>query len=70
MNDAARSRIRSAPPRAGGGASRIAAEDVSRGLLDQALVHATEVFAPAIARRAYAAVLVHNHPSGVMPRAA
>ncbi|MCC6353386.1 MAG: DNA repair protein RadC [Verrucomicrobiae bacterium] len=42
----------------------IAVEDVSRGLLDQALVHAREVFAPAIARRAYAVVLAHNHPSG------
>lgn len=42
----------------------IAVEEVSRGLLDQALVHAREVFAPAVAHRAYAAVLVHNHPSG------
>lgn len=38
----------------------IAVEEVSKGLLDQALVHAREVFAPAIARRAYAVVLVHN----------
>lgn len=42
----------------------IAAEEVSRGLLDQALIHSREVFAPAISRRAYAIVLVHNHPSG------
>jgi len=42
----------------------IAVEEVSRGLLDQALVHAREVFAPAIGRRAYAIVLLHNHPSG------
>ena len=42
----------------------IAVEEVSRGLLDQALVHAREVYAPAIVRRAYAIVLVHNHPSG------
>lgn len=42
----------------------IGVEEVSQGLLDQALVHAREVFAPAIARRAYAIVLVHNHPSG------
>lgn len=42
----------------------IGVEEVSQGLLDQALVHAREVFAPAIARRAYAVVLVHNHPSG------
>ena len=42
----------------------IAVEAVSEGLLDQALVHAREVFSPAVARRAYAVVLAHNHPSG------
>lgn len=42
----------------------IAIEAVSEGLLDQALVHAREVFGPAIRRSAYALVLVHNHPSG------
>ena len=42
----------------------IAVEEVSRGLLDQALIHSREVFSPAISRRAYALVLVHNHPSG------
>lgn len=42
----------------------IAVEEVSRGLLDQALIHSREVFAPAISRRAYAIVLAHNHPSG------
>jgi DNA repair protein RadC len=42
----------------------IGLEEISRGLLDQALVHAREVFAPAIARHAYAIILVHNHPSG------
>lgn len=42
----------------------IVVEEVSRGLLDQALIHGREVFAPAFAHRAYAVVLVHNHPSG------
>ena len=42
----------------------IGVEEVSQGLLDQALVHAREVFSPAIARRAYAVVLSHNHPGG------
>ncbi len=42
----------------------IAVEAVSEGLLDQTLVHAREVFSPAVARRAYAVVLAHNHPSG------
>ncbi len=42
----------------------IGVEPVSEGLVDQALVHAREVFSPAIARRAYAVVLAHNHPSG------
>jgi len=39
----------------------IAVEEVSRGLLDQALIHSREVFAPAIGRRAYAVVLVHDN---------
>jgi DNA repair protein RadC len=37
---------------------------VSRGLLDASLVHPREVFREAIAERAAAVVLVHNHPSG------
>lgn len=42
----------------------ISIEEVSRGLLDQTLIHPREVFSSAIARRAHALVLVHNHPSG------
>lgn len=37
---------------------------VSVGTLDRALVHAREVFAPAISDRAHAVILAHNHPSG------
>jgi DNA repair protein RadC len=37
---------------------------VSRGLLNASLVHPREVFREAIADRAAAVVLVHNHPSG------
>jgi DNA repair protein RadC len=37
---------------------------ISRGLLDTALVHPREVFREAIAERAAAVILVHNHPSG------
>lgn len=37
---------------------------VSTGTLDTLLVHAREVFAPAIVMRAAAIVLMHNHPSG------
>jgi DNA repair protein RadC len=33
-------------------------------LLDQILVHAREVFRPAIAAGAHAIILAHNHPSG------
>ena len=36
----------------------------TRGLLDSSLVHPREVFREAIAERAAAVVLVHNHPSG------
>ena len=42
----------------------IAVENISQGTLDTILVHAREVFAPAIAKHASAVVLVHNHPSG------
>ncbi|MCC6244279.1 MAG: DNA repair protein RadC [Gemmatimonadaceae bacterium] len=37
---------------------------VSRGLLNTSLVHPREVFREAIAERAAAVILVHNHPSG------
>jgi DNA repair protein RadC len=37
---------------------------VTRGLLDASLIHAREVFRPAILESAAAVVLVHNHPSG------
>jgi len=42
----------------------IRAERVTTGILDSAIVHAREVFRPAIAANASALVLVHNHPSG------
>jgi DNA repair protein RadC len=37
---------------------------VTRGLLKSSLVHPREVFREAIAERAAAVILVHNHPSG------
>jgi len=37
---------------------------VSIGLLDQSLVHAREVFRPAIVANAHSIVMMHNHPSG------
>jgi len=37
---------------------------ISRGILDSSLVHPREVFREAIAERAAAVILVHNHPSG------
>ena len=39
-------------------------DEISQGLLDTLLVHPREVFNSAIAARASAIVLVHNHPSG------
>jgi DNA repair protein RadC len=42
----------------------IRTEVVSTGTLDTILVHSREVFALAIAARAAAMVIVHNHPSG------
>ncbi len=37
---------------------------VTRGILDSSLVHPREVFREAIAERAAAVILIHNHPSG------
>lgn len=37
---------------------------VTRGILDASLIHAREVFRPAILESAAAVILVHNHPSG------
>jgi len=45
----------------------IAVQNVSQGTLDTILVHPREVFAMAITKKAAALILVHNHPSGVMP---
>ena len=42
----------------------IGMQTISQGTLDMILVHPREVFAAAIAKRASAIVLVHNHPSG------
>src|SRR5262245_37758922 len=42
----------------------IRADEITRGILDTVLVHAREVFRPAILANAHAIVLVHNHPSG------
>ena len=42
----------------------IRTEVVATGTLDTILVHSREVFSIAIAARAAAVVLVHNHPSG------
>lgn len=42
----------------------IRAEKLSQGTLDTLLVHARDVFRPAILASAAALVLVHNHPSG------
>jgi DNA repair protein RadC len=37
---------------------------VTKGTLNQSLVHPREVFAPAIEQRAAAIIVLHNHPSG------
>lgn len=39
-------------------------EEVSRGTLNESLLHPREAFRPALARQAHAVILVHNHPSG------
>lgn len=42
----------------------IRVEEVTHGTIDTLLVHAREVFRPAITANAAAIVLAHNHPSG------
>jgi len=42
----------------------IGVQVLSQGTLDSLLTHPREVFSAAIARRAAAIILVHNHPSG------
>jgi DNA repair protein RadC len=42
----------------------IRVEKIAQGTLDTLLVHAREVFRPAIAAGAAALILAHNHPSG------
>lgn len=42
----------------------IAIPEISRGILNQSLVHPREVFREAIRRSSAAVILVHNHPSG------
>lgn len=42
----------------------IGVQNLAQGTLDCVIVHPREVFAAAIAKRASAIVLVHNHPSG------
>ena len=37
---------------------------ISRGIIDAALVHPREVFAPAITANAASVMVLHNHPSG------
>ena len=42
----------------------LAEEDVTKGILNESLVHPREVFASAIEYRAAALICAHNHPSG------
>ncbi len=43
----------------------IAAEELTRGTLDQAAVYPREIVRAALRQRAAAVILAHNHPSGV-----
>jgi DNA repair protein RadC len=40
---------------------------VSIGTMDTVLIHGREVFSVAITMKAAAIILIHNHPSGVIP---
>jgi len=41
-------------------------EEVSKGLINESLVHPREVFAQAVQLRACNMILIHNHPSGIL----
>ncbi len=41
-------------------------DEITRGTLDESLVHPREVFAQAIQLRASSLILIHNHPSGTL----
>jgi DNA repair protein RadC len=45
----------------------IASVDVCKGTLDESLAHPRDIFRAVIVHAAAGFVLVHNHPSGVMP---
>ena len=40
---------------------------VSQGSVNEALGHPREIFKPVITHSAYSFIMVHNHPSGVIP---
>lgn len=42
----------------------IRSEEIALGSLNECVAHPREIFRPAIVHRAYAVVLLHNHPSG------
>src|SRR5471032_1002242 len=42
----------------------LAVEEITRGTLNESLFHPREAPLPAVARQAFAVILVHNHPSG------
>jgi DNA repair protein RadC len=43
--------------------------DVAKGIVNEAPACPREIFYPVIAQAAHSFVLLHNHPSGVMPHA-
>ena len=40
---------------------------VSQGTVNESLTHPREIFKPVITHSAYSFIMVHNHPSGVIP---
>lgn len=42
----------------------IGVHEVSRGILEQSLLHQREAFKAALIANAYAVIFIHNHPSG------
>ena len=42
----------------------LAVEEITRGILNESLIHPREVFRPVFFHQGYGIILVHNHPSG------
>jgi DNA repair protein RadC len=48
---------------------RISTVEITKGSINESLAYPRDIFRPVIGQSAFAFVLAHNHPSGIMPTA-